>query len=320
MKGATQCARRVKALFKTMRSRLGKVHLPAVGDPIGQLILGVFTRDNPESKAREALDALRGIVVDYNELRVIPPIEIAETVGDFSDVKNKSEDLSRALNKIFLIEHIVSLDRLIEMSAKDARAYLDRVDGLEPYTHARIRLLGLGKHAIPLDEAMWSLARRDELVDAKCSLAEAQDFLERQISEEEALEFFTLLRKHAWTEMGAAVRKGDVERIVSVPPDRTSRNMLKLITPEDFAPQPMGGSPDDDGFDDMEIDERPSKSSSKKSAVKEPRARASSSATVATPAKRTADARKPAAPRAAAKARAAERTPAKSSRRSSPRG
>jgi hypothetical protein len=54
------------------------------------------------------------------------------------------------------------------------------VDGLEPYTRARIRLLGMRQHAIPLDEAMWALARRDELVDPKCPLLEAQHFLERR--------------------------------------------------------------------------------------------------------------------------------------------
>lgn len=315
MKGATQCARRVKSLFKSMRNRLGKVHLPAVGDPIGQLILGVFSRDNPESKAREALDALRGIVVDYNELRVIPPIEIAETVGDYSEIKTKAEDLSRALNKIFLIEHIVSLDRLIEMSAKDARAYLDRIDGLEPYTHARIRLLGLGKHAIPLDEAMLALARREEIIDAKCSLGEAQDFLERQIHDDEALEFFTLLRKHAWAELGSAVRKGDVERIISVPPDRTSRNMLKLITPDDFAPQSGAGGMDDDEFDDVELEERPTKPTRK--AVTKESKRTAPATVVGSAGQRGSNSRKASPAKSAAKHRSTERTSAKAGRRSS---
>ncbi|MBL8880365.1 MAG: hypothetical protein JNG88_14725 [Phycisphaerales bacterium] len=318
MKGATQCARRVKSLFKSLRGRLGKVHLPAVGDPIGQLILGVFSRDNPESKAREALDALRGIVVDYNELRVIPPLEIAETVGEYSDIKTKSEDLSRSLNKIFLIEHIVSLDRLTDMSAKDARAYLDRIDGLEPYTHARIRLLGLGKHAIPLDEAMLALARREEIIDGKCTLGEAQDFLERQISDDDALEFFTLLRKHAWSEFGAAVRKGDVERINSVPPDRTSRNMLKLITPDDFAPQSVTAGMDDDGFDEIELEPRATKTS-RKPVAKESKRSAGVAAGAAAP-KRGSEPRKASASKSPARHRPAERPGSKSSRRSSSRG
>lgn len=242
MKGANECARRVKQLFKTLRAKLGKVGKPSVGDPVQQMILGILTRDMPESKAREALERLNEMVVDYNELRVISPLELAEALHDCPDAKVKAEDLSRALNKVFAIEHAVSLDRLVQMSSRDVRTYLDRIDGLEAYTRARIRLLGLGQHAIPLDEAMWALARKLELVDPKCTLDEAQAFLERQIPADDALEFVALLRKHAWTEMANAMRKGEVDKIRAIPPDRTSRNMLQPIYPA----QPAAGADADE--------------------------------------------------------------------------
>lgn len=229
MKGATQCAKKVRQVFKSLRSSLGKVNRPQPGDPIMQLILGIFSRDMQESRAREALDRLHQMVVDYNELRVIPPSELATAVEDFPDCRSKCEDISRALNKIFAIEHVVSMERIAGGSKSDAAAYLAGVPGLEAYTRARIRLLGFGHHAIPLDEAMWAYARAHGLVDETCTLDEAQSFLERQISSEDALEFVALLRKQAWSEFAAAVRKGDVARIRSVPPDRTTRNMLQLI-------------------------------------------------------------------------------------------
>lgn len=229
MRGATQCARRVKQLFKSLRSKLGRVQRPVQSDPITQLILGILSRDAPESKARDALERLRSCVVDYNELRVIPVFELAGVLGDYPDARRKAEDLSRALNRIFLHEHAVSLDRLKNAARRDVEAYLKRIDGLEPYTIARIRALGFGQPAVPLDEAMWAYARRLQIVDSRCSLEEAQNFLERQFEPDEALEFFALLRKAAWAEMGAAVRRGEVERILSVPPDRTSRNMLQAI-------------------------------------------------------------------------------------------
>jgi hypothetical protein len=229
MRGATQCARRVKTLFSSLRSKLGKVSLPAATDPVTQCILGILSRDVPESKAREALDRIRTLVVDYNELRVVPPFELAEMVGDYPDVRLKSEDISRALNKIFALHHSVSLDHLTGMSRKDAVAYLEALDGLEDYTRARIRLLALRQHAVPLDEAMWAYARQREIIDHRCPLGQAQSFLERQIAEGEALEFYTLLNRQAWSEMATAVRRGEVARIISVPPDRTSRNMLQTI-------------------------------------------------------------------------------------------
>lgn len=229
MRGATQCARRLKKLFSSLQSKLGKVGAPAGGEPVTQMILGILSRDVPESKAREALDRLRGMVVDYNELRVIPPIELAEMLGDYPDVRLKSEDISRSLNKVFMRNHIVNLDELKDLSRKEARVILEQIDGLEAYTRARVQLLGLHQHAIPLDEVMWAFARRSAFVDRRCPLEEAQAFLERQIPEEDALEFTALLKRQAWTEMGAKARGREVEQILSVPPDRTARNMLQIF-------------------------------------------------------------------------------------------
>ena len=230
MRGATDCARRLKQLFSSLRSRLGKVSLPPATDPITQLILGVLSRDTPETKASEGLERLRSMVVDYNELRVIPPIELAAIFSDFPDARLKCEDISRALNSVFAQEHSISLERLTGLPRREVQSLLENLDGLEPYTRARIRLLGLQQHAIPLDEAMWALVRAEHVVDPRCPHLEAQQFLERQIAEEDAVEFYALLKRHAWNELGATVKRREVERILSVPPDRTSRNMLQMIS------------------------------------------------------------------------------------------
>jgi hypothetical protein len=228
-----------------LRSNVGQVSQPPAGEPITQLILGVFSRDTPESRARDVLDRLRKLVVDYNELRVMSPREMAEHLGDYPDVWTKCEDVSRALNKCFATQHAITLDHLRERPKKDIREFLDGLDGLDPYSRARIRLLGLQNHAMPLDEAMWAYARKTRIVDAKCSLETAQTFLERHIAEKDALEVYVLLKKQAWSDMGGAVRRRDVERICSVPPDRASRNMLQPIV------RPLDG----DGKEDVEPDE-----------------------------------------------------------------
>ncbi len=259
MRGATECAKRLKQLVSSLRSKLGKVSLPAVTDPVTQMLLGVLSRDTPEAKANEGLDRLRSIVVDYNELRVIPPLELAEALDDFPEARRKCEDISRSLNAVFAIEHSVSLDRLTQLSRKDVLTYLQRIDGLEAYTIARIRLLGLKQHAIPLDEATWALARREDIVAPRCSLDDAQQFLERQVAQEAALETVALLRKFAWSEFGAAVRKGEVDKITSTPPDRSARNMLQLISTRDSA-EPVDIPIEDTVEDFSEVPPAPSRS------------------------------------------------------------
>lgn len=229
MKGATDCARRLKSLVRSLRAKLGKGGRRTSGDAVTQMILGILSRDVPESKARAALDRLWSTVVDYNELRVVPAIELTEMLGDYPDARLKSEDLSRSLNSIFMYEHDVSLERLTGASRKDIVAFLDGIVGIDPYTHARVRLYGFGLHAVPLDCAMWAYARKMEIVDPKSALEVAQAFLERRLSEKEAPEVVALLEQQAWADMGAAVRAGRVEPIRSVPPDRTSRNMLQMV-------------------------------------------------------------------------------------------
>jgi endonuclease III len=248
MRGATECAKRLKSLFSSLRSQMGKLVRPPAGDPITHMMLGILSRNTPEAKAAEGLDRLRSVVVDFNELRVIPPIELTDILGDFPDARLKCEDMSRALNAIFATEHTVSLERVAGLPKREIAAYLDKIDGLEAYTRARVRLFGLGQHAIPLDEAMWALARREEIVSSKCSLEEAQQFLERHVDEDDAVEFVCLFRKHAWNELGGAVRKGEVERILSVPPDRSARNMLQMISM-------TGGLEGPDALDDEELPE-----------------------------------------------------------------
>lgn len=229
MRGATDCAKRLKSLVNSLRNKHGRVPPVQVGDPITQLVVGILTRDAPEPKAYEALERLKSLVVDYNELRVIPAIELAQQLGDFNDARLKAEDIGRALNWIFAREHDVSLDHLLEASQRDTLAYLARVEGLEPYTIARIRLLGLKQRAFPLDEAMWAYARQMKIINPRSPLDEAQQFIERHVPEEQLLEVFALMRKVAWSEFGTGVRKRQVERIQSAPPDRTTRNMLQAI-------------------------------------------------------------------------------------------
>jgi len=230
MKGAARCARRVKQLFRQMRSAGGRpVRQYTAGDPITQLILSIFSRNLPENRAREGLLRLQAAAVDFNDLRVIPVGEMTEFVRDLPDARTKCEDLSRALNRIFAREHAVTLEQLRDRPRREVDAYLNALDGLEAYSRARIRLLGLGQHGIPLDEAMWAYAAARGIVDDSASLDGALAFLERQIDPAEALEFVSLLKRQAWAEFGPAVRRGEVRRIRSVPPDRTTRNMLQQV-------------------------------------------------------------------------------------------
>ena len=229
MKGASQCAQRFKQLMRKLQKSLGNVSPPAASDPITHALLGILSRDAPEQKARDALERLCASIVDYNEMRVIPPLEMTGALGNFPGARLKCEDISRALNKIFAMHHTVTLENAAPLDRKSLLALLEQIDGLDPYSRARMRLFGFQKHAFPLDSAMLTYARQTQIIDGQCTHDDAQNFLERQTNEGDAPAYFALLRKHAWSELTTAIRRGDIEAISSVPPDRTTRNMLQLI-------------------------------------------------------------------------------------------
>lgn len=298
MRGATECAKRLKSFLSDLKAESGKVTPPPTGDPLGQLILGILSRDTAEAKAVEGLERLRGMVVDYNELRVIPSLELAEILQDFPDHRLKSEDISRALNRIFARAHEVSLDWVAALPKRDQMAALLEIDGLDAYSAARIRLLGFEQHAVPLDEAMWELARRTGIIAPKCTLVEAVQFLERQLPVGDAVEFFTLARARAWATCGNDVRKGKVERILSIPPDRTTGNMLASVTASLTESFSSDADVDLDGDTDAEADDAAPAAPAKRSKRGSAAAAAKSAPAARTTAKRkTASTRKPAAER-----------------------
>ena len=120
----------------------------------------------------------------------------------------------------------MTLDHLSGASKKDVLAYLGQVEGLDAYTQARIRLLGLGQHAFPLDSAMWEYACQVEIVSPDAPHEEAQNFLERQIPESDALSVFAMMRKVAWAELDARVRRGTTRRVTGAPLERSTSHML----------------------------------------------------------------------------------------------
>jgi hypothetical protein len=57
-------------------------------------------------------------------------------------------------------------------------------------------LRGLGAHAVPVNQPMLEMLRREEVVDPEADLPTVQGFLERQISVQEVLRDYQLLREH----------------------------------------------------------------------------------------------------------------------------
>ncbi|MEM7756050.1 MAG: hypothetical protein AAF297_10490 [Planctomycetota bacterium] len=161
---------------------------PAATDPlVHELLVSMLVWNASPTQAAAALSRLLDDVVDENELRVCFADDIASLLGPrFPVVEERAERLLRVLNAVYRNEHAMSLDALRDANKRDARTYLDALDGIVPFAAARVFLVGLGGHAFPLDDRMTTMLIDDGVLEDDCDAASASARFERAFRAGEA--------------------------------------------------------------------------------------------------------------------------------------
>lgn len=196
MKKGTLYAKRVKRRFGQLKQQCGKPDIPEPTSPVEQVILGILSSSASDSKALRAARALRETMVDLNEIRVSTDREVAAVIGLYlNNALTRASALRRALNAIFRKEHAVNLDRLHSLGRREARQYLEDLDGVDACAAASVMLWSLGGHAIPVDQRLFDAMRKEDLVAPSATVAEVQAFLERNINANDAKVFCLLMPK-----------------------------------------------------------------------------------------------------------------------------
>jgi endonuclease III len=195
VKNATAYAKKLRGLLRKVKAEPAPTEPPT--DPIEQIVYAFMLWETTRRQADQAFGRLQRAFVDINELRVSDPIEIMQAIGDrYSKADERALKLRETLNAIYNIEHAVSLDALKDKSKRDARAYLDALEGIEPFVAASVVLHSLGGHAVPVDDQLVGKLKRDGIVDEDASLEEVQSFLENNIKAAEGLKTHDMLRTY----------------------------------------------------------------------------------------------------------------------------
>jgi len=197
MKNATKHAEELRSLFR----KLLKEHKPEPRepmDPLKALVRGAMSFDVSDDRADAAMRAIDKEFVDLNELRVATDLEIQELLGQrFPGIEKRVAMITQSLNDIFEREHTLNLDRLKDISKRDARAFLRELPDVHPFVEAYVMLYGFDGHAIPLDDTMLEYLRGEEIIDEQTNLEESQRFVEHHIKHEESHSFFVAFRAAA---------------------------------------------------------------------------------------------------------------------------
>ncbi len=197
--------KKLDGLLKRLRGRHADAQVPmapqweGMDAGVRELVFSMLLWDNRAEAALAAFNRLRQAFVDGNDLRVALPEDVGEVLGEACEPSlERAARLHCAMMDIYRREHRLRLDHLREVGKREARAYLDGVDGLPDYVRARLMLLCLGGHAIPVDARLCGRLWEEKALPEKGGVDAASGWLERQVHQGEALGVHALFI--AWCE------------------------------------------------------------------------------------------------------------------------
>jgi endonuclease III len=214
-KSATQSAPQIKhEALKKMINRLVKA-APARKDvqpvdPLTRLIRAFLEYDCDFARTEVAERKVQENMVDHNELRVTPAIELAALLGvRYPFAESRCSWLHRTLQSIFDREHHMRLERLKELKKSEVRPYLQSLMGITPYVEAAVCVDCFGIAAAPVDtKLMLWLVSKDALPEG-IDTRTAQLAIEKHLKASDAEAFFHGSRKEidswspkSWPQVG----------------------------------------------------------------------------------------------------------------------
>jgi hypothetical protein len=195
MKDGSKYAPRVKKTFSKLRRSMAPV-LPTEPDcPLRRLGIAILGVGSSDEQAEKAVEKCFETMVDWNEVRVSTPREVQKATGLMNENGLACcRRLVRALEAIYRRENALCLDQLRTQPRREARQYLESLDGVDAYAAASVMLWSLGGHAIPANDRLLAALREADMIHPDAERHEVQAFLERNISAADAKLFSLVMR------------------------------------------------------------------------------------------------------------------------------
>ena len=185
-------------LYRSLKRKYPKAKKIIYDEPVEALIYAIISEKMSEKAAQSAIKRFTGYFVGWNDLRVSRPEEIVEILGaDTSVTRDIALALTGALGAVFDRYNTVSLKVLKKIGKRPARQTLEKMNGLSRFVVSYCMLTSLHGHAIPLTKKMIDYLRSKQLIHPDSDEQQIEGFLARQISAENASEFYALLRRQS---------------------------------------------------------------------------------------------------------------------------
>ncbi len=183
--------------FSALLEKLDKPQPPAeMPDPLDTLVESFLMWDSTTENAKTAYDLMMQSVVDYNDLRISVPGEIAAYMGpNYPQADDRAQKLKLVLRDLYLREHEVTLKKLADKRKREIKKYLRSLDGMVPYVADRVMLLCYSIHCIPADDFLCNALADINVCNASMELPELGSWLTRHVKAAQAVSTHLALQK-----------------------------------------------------------------------------------------------------------------------------
>jgi hypothetical protein len=166
MKNSKEYSQEIRKLYRSLKRKHKKVQPDIYDDPVDGLIYAIISEQMSQAATQSVIKKFADYFIDQNDLRVSRAEEVVAALGEDTPVtRDIALALTKALRTVFDKYHTVSSS--------------------------------LQGHAIPLTRKMIDYLRHNELVHPDADDQQIEGFLAKQISAENAYEFYALLRRES---------------------------------------------------------------------------------------------------------------------------
>jgi len=198
MKNSKEYSQKVYKLYRSLKRKHPKAKKVIYDEPVDALIYAIISERMSEKAAHSAMKRFTDYFFDWNDLRVSRPEEIVELLcGDTAVTRDIALSLTKVLGAVFEKYNLVSLKALRKIGKRPARQTLEKMNGLSRFVVSYCMLTSLQGHAIPLTKKMIDYLMSEQLIHPDSDEQQIEGFLARQISAENAYEFYALLRRQS---------------------------------------------------------------------------------------------------------------------------
>jgi outer membrane biosynthesis protein TonB len=194
----------------------------SASDPIAVLVHSWLLWESSSEQAATAMTKLVEQRVDFNELRVSLPHEVAGIIGKrYPRVEERLHGIRRTLHDLFLRRHELSFEYLSEKGKRDVKAEVESLDGITPFVSARLLRISFDVHAMPADDQLSALLHENDVIDEPVEPEDLAGWLGTAVKADEAVAAIAAMQAAvdaAWDEgtMTKLVRRHRPLRVVEV--------------------------------------------------------------------------------------------------------